>query len=83
VLAQWGVPPCDLAILAKQTTAAQEAIMAAFAEHAAKPRKADLMEPTLPPVPAGLATSHGDLDSDRKHLHTLGLTGSHPRLDRS
>lgn len=54
VLAQWGVVPCDLAILAKQTTAAQEAIMAAFAEHAVRPGKTDLMEPTLPPVPAPL-----------------------------
>src|ERR1700722_18751414 len=54
VLAQWDVAPCDLAMLAKQATAAQEAIMAAFAEHAAKPGKADLMEPTLPPVPAPL-----------------------------
>ena len=54
VLAQWGVVPCDLAMLAKQTTAAQEAIMAAFAEHAARPGKTDLMEPTLPPVPAPL-----------------------------
>lgn len=52
VLARWGVAPCDLAMLAKQTAAAQEAVMAAFAEHAAKPGKADLMEPVLPPVPA-------------------------------
>jgi hypothetical protein len=51
-LARWGVSPCDLATLAKQTTAAQEALMAAFAKHAAKPGKADLMEPVLPPVPA-------------------------------
>src|ERR1700678_3837145 len=54
VLAQWGVAPCELAILAKQTTAAQEAIMAAFAEHAAKPGKVDLREPALPPVPGPL-----------------------------
>lgn len=52
VLAGWGVAPCDLAMLAKQTAAAQEALMAAFGEHAAKPGKADLMEPVLPPVPA-------------------------------
>jgi hypothetical protein len=38
-------------MLAKQTAAAQEALMAAFAEHAAKPGRADLMEPVLPPVP--------------------------------
>lgn len=52
VLARLGVTPCDLAMLAKQTAAAQEALMAAFADHAAKPGKADLMEPVLPPVPA-------------------------------
>jgi hypothetical protein len=63
VLAQWGVAPCDLATLAKQTTAAQEAIMAAFAEQAAKPGKADLMEPTLPPVPAPLDQSASETDS--------------------
>lgn len=51
VLTRWDVAPCDLAMLAKQTTAAQEALMAAFAEHAAKPGKADLMEPVLPRVP--------------------------------
>ena len=54
VLAQWGVTPCDLAMLAKQTIAIQEAVMAAFTEYAAKPGKADLMEPTLPPVPSPL-----------------------------
>lgn len=53
-LARWDVAPCDLAMLAKQTTAAQEALMAAFAEHAARPGRADLMEPVLPPVPAPL-----------------------------
>lgn len=51
VLARLEVTPCDLAMLAKQTTAAQEVLMAAFAEYAAKPGKADLMEPVLPPVP--------------------------------
>ena len=54
VLAQWGVEPCSLAMLAKLTTAAQEAVMAAFAEETGKPGKADLMEPILPPVPAPL-----------------------------
>ena len=52
VLARWGVAPCDLAMLAKQTAAAQETLLTAFAEHAAKPGKADLMEPVLPSVPA-------------------------------
>jgi hypothetical protein len=41
-------------MLAKQTTAGQETIMAAFAEHSAKPGKSDLIEPTLPPVPPSL-----------------------------
>jgi hypothetical protein len=50
VLARWRVAPCDLAMPAKQTAAAQEALMAAFAEHTAKPGKADLMEPVLPPI---------------------------------
>jgi hypothetical protein len=54
VLNHWGAAPCDLAMLAKQTTAAQERLMAAFAEHAAKRGKADLMEPFLPPVPGPL-----------------------------
>jgi hypothetical protein len=47
----WGAEPCDLAMLAGQTTAAQAAIMAAFEEHRSKPGKADLIEPVLPPVP--------------------------------
>lgn len=51
VFAEWGVEPCDLVLLAKQAAAAQETIMGAFAEHAAKPGKADLMEPALAPVP--------------------------------
>lgn len=51
VLDHWGVVACDLAMLAKQTTAAQERLMAAFAEHAARPGKAGLMKPFLPPVP--------------------------------
>lgn len=54
LLLGWGVQPCDLALLAKQATAAQEALMAAFAEHRAKPGKANLMEPVLPPVPPPL-----------------------------
>ena len=48
----WGVEPCDLAMLAKQITAAQAAIVAAFGEYRTRPGKADLMEPVLPPAPA-------------------------------
>jgi hypothetical protein len=47
----WGAEPCDLAMLARQTTAAQAAIMTAFEEHRSEPGKADLIEPVLPPVP--------------------------------
>lgn len=54
VLVKWGVAPCDLRMLAQLTNAAQEAVMAAFAEYVAKPGKADLMEPTLSPVPPPL-----------------------------
>jgi len=63
VLAQWGVVPCDLATLAKQTTAAQEALMAAFAGHAARPGKADLMEPVLLPVPAPFDQAEWETDT--------------------
>jgi hypothetical protein len=36
LLIGWGAEPCDLAMLAGQTTAAQAAIMAAFREHRSK-----------------------------------------------
>ena len=52
LLIGWGVEPCDLAMLAKQITAAQATIVAAFGEYRTKPGKADLIEPVLPPVPA-------------------------------
>src|SRR5947208_13825622 len=42
LLLGWGAEPCDLAMLAGQTTAAQAAIMAAFEEHRCKPGKAYL-----------------------------------------
>jgi hypothetical protein len=54
VLAKWQVAPCDLAMLTKEATAAREAVIAAFAEQAARPGKADLMEPALPLVPPPL-----------------------------
>ena len=54
LLIGWDVEPCDLAMLAEQTTAAQATIMAAFGEHRTRPGKADLIEPDLPPVPAPL-----------------------------
>lgn len=54
VLLAIGVEPCDLAMLAKQATAAQAAVMAAFDAYSAKPGKGDLVEPNLPPVPPPL-----------------------------
>lgn len=54
LLIGWGAEPCDLAMLAEQTTFAQAAIMAAFEEYHRKPGKADLVEPVVPPVPQSL-----------------------------
>jgi len=54
ILTDWGVEPCELAMLAGQTATAQAAIMAAFEAHRSKPGKADLIEPDLPPVPAAV-----------------------------
>jgi hypothetical protein len=50
-LIDWHVEPCDLAMLAEQTSAAQASLMTALTEYRSKPGKADLTEPTLPPVP--------------------------------
>lgn len=69
VLAEWGVAPCDLELLAEQTAAAREAIMAAFTGHAAKPGKADLIEPVLPPVPPPL--DQAALDGETPQQVTL------------
>lgn len=54
VLAEWGVKPCDLAMLAKQTVAAQEVVMSAFAAYAARPGKAELVEPSMLALPTPL-----------------------------
>lgn len=51
LLAGWGVEPCDVAMLAKLTTAAQTTIMAAFEEYRTRPGKGRLTEPKLPPIP--------------------------------
>jgi hypothetical protein len=50
----WGLEPSDLALLAKQTTAAQATVLTAFSEYCARPGKSQLIEPSLPPVPAPL-----------------------------
>lgn len=78
VLAKWDVTPCDLATLAKHATAAQNAVMAAFAEQAARPGKADLMEPTLPDIPAPL--DQKVLEADSPQLVTLAVANHVARV---
>jgi hypothetical protein len=51
VLIGWGIEPSDLAMLARQTTAAQATLLTAFSEYRARPGKSDLSEPNLPSVP--------------------------------
>jgi hypothetical protein len=51
----WGAAPCDLAMLAEQTTVAQAIIMAEFEKHRSNPGNGELVEPGLPPVPQPLA----------------------------
>jgi hypothetical protein len=65
------VEPCDLEMLAKQTTAAQVTVMVAFEEYRSKPGKADLIEPTLPPVPASF--DQATLEAGTPQLLTLAL----------
>lgn len=50
ILISWGVEPSDLAMLAKETTAAQATVLTAFSEYRTRPGKSDLIEPNLPPV---------------------------------
>jgi hypothetical protein len=71
VLIGWGAEPCDLAMLAGQTTAAQAAIMTAFEEHRSKPGKADLIEPVLPPVPQPF--DQAALEADTAQQLTLAV----------
>jgi hypothetical protein len=54
LLSGWGVEPSDLAMLAKQTTAAQANVLTAFSGYRARPGKSGLIEPNLPLVPAPL-----------------------------
>jgi hypothetical protein len=65
-------------MLAKLVTAAQECVMAAFAEHAAKPGKADLMEPTMPPVPPAL--DQAALDAEAPEQLTLAVANQVMRV---
>lgn len=78
VFAKWGVAPTDLALLAKLTTVAQETVMAAFSEHAAKPGKGDLMEPTLPSVPSPL--DQAALDAEAPEQLTLAVANQVMRI---
>jgi len=72
-LAGWDLVPCDLGMLAKQTVAAQEVIMGAFAAHVATKRgkAADLIEPVLPPVPPPL--DQAALDGESPEQVTLAV----------
>lgn len=54
LLIGWTAEPCDLAMLAQQTTIAQASLMAAFEEHRSKPGQGELVEPVLPAVPRPL-----------------------------
>jgi hypothetical protein len=71
LLMGWGIKPCDLAMLTEQVTAAQATLMAAFEEYRAQPGKANLVEPSLPPVPVPL--ERGELESGPPELLTLAL----------
>jgi hypothetical protein len=66
-----GTEPCDLAMLARQTTAAQAVIMTAFEEHHSKPGKAGLIEPVLPPVPQPV--DQAALEADTPQQLTLAV----------
>jgi hypothetical protein len=54
LLISWGAEPCDLAMLAEQTTVAQATLMAAFEAYRSRPGKSELVEPVLSPVPGPL-----------------------------
>ena len=71
LLIGWGVEPSDLAMLAKQTTAAQATVLTAFSEYRARPGKSHLSEPNLPPVPAPL--DQAALEAGASQQLTLAL----------
>lgn len=71
ILSGWGIEPCDLAMLAEQTIAAQAAIMGAFEEHRSKPGKSGLIEPVLPLVPAPF--DQGALEAGTPQQLTLAV----------
>jgi hypothetical protein len=71
LLVGWGIEPCDLVMLADQTTAEQAVIMTAFEEHRTKPGKADLIQPALPPVP--VPVDQAALEADMAQPLTLAV----------
>lgn len=71
LLISWGVEPADLVMLAKQTTAAQAAILASFSEYRTRPGKSDLSEPNLPPVPPPV--NQAELETGTPQQLTLAL----------
>jgi hypothetical protein len=81
ILVGWGVQPCDLAMLAEQTTAEQAAARASFGEYRTRPGKADLIEPILPPVPAPL--DQAALDAGTAQQLTLAVANQVMRTWRA
>ena len=71
LLIGWGVEPSDLAMLAKQTTAAQATVLTSFNEYRARPGKSQLSEPNLPLVPPPL--DQAELGTGTSQQLTLAL----------
>jgi hypothetical protein len=73
LLIGWGAKPCDLAMLAEQTTVAQVSLMAAFEEYRSKPGKGELVEPVLSLVPQPL--DQAALEAGTPQRLTLAVAG--------
>jgi hypothetical protein len=71
LLIGWAVEPSELAMLAKQTTAAQATILTSFSEYRTRPGKSHLSEPNLPAVPAPL--DQAELETGTSQRLTLAL----------
>jgi hypothetical protein len=71
LLIGWDAKPCDLAMLAEQTTLAQATLMAAFEEYRSKPGKGELVEPVLSAVPQPLDQTA--LEADTPQQLTLAV----------
>jgi hypothetical protein len=81
LLIGWGVEPSDLAMLAKQTTAAQATVLACFNEYRTRPGKSDLSEPDLPPVPVPF--DQAELETGTAQQLTLALANQVMRTWRA